>query len=90
MLRLIANIRSPAVFTADNHRCSLRGCVFLVLISWRNLVLVLFCGISVPQVTRCPVLFRADLDLGCLFNMLGVDVFCGLRVTRSARVVVVP
>jgi len=33
-----------------------------------------------PQVTRYPVLFRADLDRGFLFNMLGVDVFRGVDV----------
>ena len=49
---------------------------------------------SVPQVTRRPVLLRADSDLGFMFNILGVDVFRGFRarglvVTRSARVVVV-
>ena len=49
---------------------------------------------SVPQVTRRPVLLRADSDLGFMFNILRVDVFCGVDVfrvcTRSARVVVVP
>ena len=46
----------------------------------------------VPQVTRYPVLLRADLERGFLFNMLGADVFRarGFVVARSARVVVVP
>ena len=44
----------------------------------------------VPQVTRYPVLLRADLERGFLFNMLGADVFRarGFVVARSARVVV--
>ena len=57
---LIAAIWSAAKFTAVNHRCSLLECVFLVLISRRNLVLLLFCVTLVSQEARYPVLLRVD------------------------------